>query len=269
MMTSIRGGMGLGDALYVQAVARHLVGRERVEVCTKWPDVFRPLAGVTLSPFRRDRISRLAHYSLRRAVRETDQFEDCCLQAGLTIDVPLRLDWRVVNGDLIARVKGKAAGRPIVLLQLPRAPMDRKDGYGDELVPDLGVIQAVIDRLRGQGAFVVQAGAGVPLHRFTGVDLDLANATSVCELLDLASAADAFLGSVSFIVPLAESLERPVLVVWSRRGLQSKNEIIRWLTPAKVLHGPRSRAVMDDAPGVEIVAAADALCEPIRRPVAV
>lgn len=264
-MIAIRGGSGLGDALYVQAVARHFVSQgHRVEACVhdKWAPVFRALGDkVTVSPFRRERIDVLAHYSTRRRIRETDQFEDCCITAGVGKGVELRLDWEAVPGPLLEKLK--AYRRPIVLLQLPRLPMDRRDGYGDELLPEFCVLQRAIGYLRQRGVVIVQVGAGAPLHRFDGIDVDLANATSVTELIDVASIADACLGYVSFLVPLSESLSKPALFVWSRRGLRSKNEIIAWLTPAKVLHGPLARAMTDDCSEQELSGAIDALCRQI------
>lgn len=261
---AIRSGMGLGDSLYLQAVCRHLVGLgERLEVCTAWPDVFRPLQGkVSISPFRRDRIGRLAHYSLRRHVPETDQFRDCCLQAGITAPVDLRLDWDYpVNTDLVSSLRQR--GKPIIVVQLPRAPMDRKDGFGAELLPDCSVIQSAIDALADR-ALVVQIGSGVPLYKFEGVGVDLANRTSVTDVIDVAWAADAFLGYVSFMVPLSESFNKPSLFVWSRQGLRSKYELIRWLTPKKVLHRTSSCVLVDDCSQQQIAEAANALFEQAR-----
>jgi hypothetical protein len=69
---AIRSGMGLGDALYCQAVARYFVQRgERLKVCTAWPDVFRPLGDmVRLAPFQRSGIDILAHYSARKPIAD-------------------------------------------------------------------------------------------------------------------------------------------------------------------------------------------------------
>lgn len=268
-MTSIRGGSGLGDALYVQAIARHLLvhGAASIEACSAWPDVFRPLNGrCVVSPFRRQNIDRLAHYSLRRMIKATDQFRDCCLQAGIPDDVELRLDWMPENIALIDAVRLESDGRPIVLVQLPRLPMNRNDGYGAELLPDCRVIQRAIDAL-GDAAFVVQVGKGEPLFEFAGLALDLANATDVSDLIDLAFAAHACLGYVSFMVPLAESLDKPALMVWSRRGLTSRNEVISALTPHKVVHKPvLVRHVIDDCGDVELTGAVHALLEQVRCP---
>lgn len=256
-MISIRSGMGLGDSLYLQSVARHLVMQGHlVEVCSKWPDVFLPLGDwVTVSPFRRDRIDRLAHYSQRKD-QKTDQFVDCCLQAGIKEPVDLRLDWTIRNRALVDRVK--AHGKPIVLVQLPREPMDRKDGYGRDLLPDCRVIQRAIDALHGH-ALIVQVGSGAPLYRFERIDMDFAGMTSVSDLLDLAFACDAMLGYVSFFVPLAESFCKPALFVWSRRGLSSKTDYIRTITPAKILHLVSSRHAFDDCSADVVEQAARAL----------
>jgi hypothetical protein len=114
------------------------------------------------------------------------------------------------------------------------------------LLPDCNVIQGAIDALKPH-ATIVQIGKGDALHRFTGLDLDLANATSVSDLLDVAAAADGFLGYVSFIVPLAESLGKPALMVWARAGLESRHEFVRQITPEKIFHRATSHAVIDDS----------------------
>lgn len=259
-MLSIRGGSGLGDSLYLQGVVRHLVSETPgIEVCTDWPDVFLPLKGkIRLSRFRRENITKIAHYTSRKAIPGTDQFQDCCLQVGISEPVEFKLDWRVVDEGLADSVRDAAGARPIVVVGLPRAPLGRKDGVGAELLPDCGVIQRGIDLIGGV-AFIVQVGHGAPLFNFRGIDLDLANRTTVSGLLDVASMADGFLGYCSFIVPLAESLLKPALLVWSRRGLNSPRDFFRQITPEKIFHRPAtSRAVIDDCGEDQLLEAADA-----------
>jgi hypothetical protein len=237
--------MGLGDALYVQSVARHLIEKgESLRVHSAWPDVFRPLGDrAKVVPFSRAGVQIVAHYPSRKRFTQTTQFEDCCLTAGIKERVDLRLDWDPLNLALVDYLRSK---RRVLCVQLPRAPMGRKDGFGAELLPDCSVIQTIIDRLQDR-FFIVQIGSGKSLHEFRGVDLDLANQTSVTDLIDVATAADAFLGYVSFLVPLAESLNKPAMLVWSRRGLRSGQPYISSITPKKILHKPSSRYVMDDA----------------------
>lgn len=253
--------MGLGDALYVQAVARHIIRTrgERLTVCTSWPDVFRPLGdAVRIAPFRRQGINYLAHYSARKQFAHTDQFEDCCIAAGITDPVDLRLDWTLEDRELADRLR--APGKPVILVQLPRAPMGRTDGFGAELLPDCRRIQDAINII-GNAATVVQVGHGAPLFRFSGIDIDLTDRTTVPQLLDVASIADGFLGYVSFFVPLAESFGKPGLFVWSRRGLKGTHPYIQSITPDKILHRATSRSVFDDCSGIEMEQAVETLLE--------
>jgi hypothetical protein len=264
---SIRGGAGIGDALYLQSVARHFVETgEKVEACCDWPDVFRMLAGeVKVSPFRRKPIDRLAHYASRRGVVGTTQFEDCCIQAGIREKVDLRLDWQLVNAGLVEMLR--SSGKPVVVVQMPRAPFGRVDGFGKELLPDCRRIQEAIDYMDGR-ATVVQVGKGVPWFRFSRIDIDLVDRTSARDLIDIGCAADAFLGYCSFIVPLAESFSKPALLVWSRAGLNSPHEVVRTIKPQKILHRPSSRWVMDDCTLEQLRNAVDALCHEIGRKLA-
>ena len=243
-MRTIRGGMGIGDALYLQAVVRHLVAKgERLKVLTAWPDVFLPHAGmIELAPFSRAGVDVLAHYSRRRSW-PTTQFQDCCIQAGLKDPVEFRLDWTVTDPILVQRLQ--ADGRPIVVVQLPRAPMGRTDGVGHELLPDCRRIQEVLDQL-GDRVLKVQVGAGRPLFKFRGLDVDLRDETTVAQLLDVASVAAGFVGYVSYIVPMAECLEKPAALVWSRLGLRSSTGFVRQITPKKILERASSDHVVDN-----------------------
>lgn len=249
--------MGLGDALYVQSIARHLVSRgTALEVRTAWPDLFRGLAPkATVAPFTRDGIHILAHYPTRKKIQVTTQFQDCCITAGISGDVELKLDWVPTNRALIDSLQ---TGLPIVCVQLPRSPMGRTDGFGAELLPNCSVIQKMIDKLKGR-ALVVQIGAGKPLYAFRGIDIDLANKTSVTDLIDVSTVAAGFLGYPSFLIPLAESLAKPVMAVWSRLGLKSGQPYIQQITPAKLLHHSTSRYIVDDANDKSISEAADAI----------
>lgn len=253
-MKSIRCGRGLGDSLYLQSVVRHLLAKDptRLRVRTDYPDVFSQLGDrVETAPFER-RADIVAHYAVRKGIEGTTQFQDCCIAAGLREPVALQLDWQTTDQALVDRVR--AGGRPLLVVQLPRAPMGRTDGFGASLLPDCRAIQRVIDVAR-QTHTIVQIGAGRPLHRFTGIDVNLADKTTVAQLIDVAAAADRCLGYCSFLVPLAESLGKPALFVWSERGLRDGQVYVRRITPAKVLHKPTSSAVMDTASDDELMRA--------------
>lgn len=255
-MKTIRGGMGIGDAIYVHAVARFLVAQGvQLKVATAWPDVYRFLP-VECVPFRRDRIDILAHYSARKP-QPTRQWQDVCITARVPTDTELAIEWRA-TGDIGEQVRRQAGGLPVIAVQMPRAPMGRTDGFGRELLPDCTAIQRLIDAARGR-AFLVQIGAGKQVHRFDGIDLDLANRTTVPELFDLAQAVDGFLGYVSFVVPLAEVMNKRALLVWSARGLKAPLSYVRQITPQKVLEKSTSRWVMDNADRATLLGALDEL----------
>lgn len=219
--------------MYVQAVARHLVrSGQQIVVKSGWREVFSQLP-VKVLPF--DRSADInCHYTLRKG-QPTNQFQDCCLQAGIKEAVDFRLDWAVTDWDLIESVRLKAKGRKVILVQMARRPMDRLDGYGDELLPQRDAYQACVDALSAE-AFTVLIGSGKPMYEVTGASLDLTQKTTVSQLLDLGKSCDGLLGYCSLFVPLAEQFSKRALYVWARAGLRSRTPYIRQITPQKILH---------------------------------
>lgn len=244
-MKSIRCGRGLGDSLYLQSVVRHMLERGglRMRVKSDYPDVFRPLGNrVVVEAFDR-RVDITAHYVVRKSITTTTQFQDCCIRAGIEEPAELRLDWTVTNPGLHAKIR--ETGKPVLVVQMPRAPMGRVDGFGRTLLPDCRAIQQLLDEAR-ETHHVVQIGAGQPLFKLRGIHLDMANKTSVAELIDIVHAADECLGYPSFLVPLAESLDKRAMFVWSARGLRDGQAFIRQITPQKLLSKKTSRHVVDE-----------------------
>lgn len=235
----IRCGRGLGDSIYLHCVSRILALRgESLEVCTNYPGLFKTLP-VSTAPFSRESIDIHAVYTARKK-ELTSQFQDCCISAGITGPYDMKMEWKAK--ELIHLEP------PVVLVALPRAPMDRDDGFGNDLLPDCFRIQQIINNL---DASFVLVGNGEPLYEFSGIDLDLSNNTSITELIDLASTCDGMIGYTSFFVPLAEALNKPGFFVFSSKGLRSKHEFIRQLTPKKLYH-KKNLFVMDDCYTIEI-----------------
>jgi hypothetical protein len=256
---SVRSGRGLGDTLYLQAVVRHLAqGGETFIALSDYPDVFRPLGPrVVVQPFNRVGATILAHYTSRKGMPGSTQFEDCCLSAGIRREVQLRLDWPAPSSDLVRSLRQRADGRPMVCVQLPRAPMGRTDGFGSELLPNCRILQDMVTRL-AERVMIVQIGSGRALHQLNDIDVNLANGTTIAELLDVASVSDGFLGYPSFIIPLAESFDKPAVILWANAGLKSSNPFVRQITPEKLLHKPTGRHVVDTWPAERIQEVLDA-----------
>jgi hypothetical protein len=221
----------------MQSVVRHLLdcGQE-LQVCTDYPEVFLPVKDrVSFDAFSRHNIDILAHYTTRKKDQTTTQWEDVCSTAKIPV-VDLRLDWTVQNVRLTETIDRT---RPLFAVLIPRAPMGRKDGFGKELLPKGDVIQKLINGLN-----TVQVGSGKPLYDLS-VTVDMTNKTSITDMIDIVSVCDGVIGYPSFMIPLAESLNKPGLFVWAREGLNAKGWFVRAITPDKLLHKP-NHFIVDD-----------------------
>lgn len=254
----IRGGAGLGDSIYLRVIAMHLLSRgEEVTVCSDYPDVFDG-AGVRVLPFTRERIDRLCHYTVGKTNPKTKQFDDMLAAGGITGPVPLRMAWETRDTPLVSRLRGEAAGRPIILVHGGCAPMNRTDSFGRELMPEERGFQIALNSLaEEQNAFLVRIGKGPDLYTLVRTHCDLHDQTSVLDLFDLASMCDGVVAQVSYAVPLAEVFDKPLLAIWARAGTApGVHMYIRQILPEKILYKPTSHFCWDDWPAEQIQQAA-------------
>jgi hypothetical protein len=248
----IRGGRGFGDALYVRPITEFFVkAGNRVTVMSDYTDVFRD-SGVTVEPFNRNRIDVTAHYTTGKHNPRTTQWQDVCRSAG--VQTPFSFTWNIRGRALLDRVLGEAKGKPIILVNGGREPMNRIDGFGRSLLPE----RCVFDNLLScfGDCFTVRIGKGRAIYPVK-CDLDLSDATKVADVLDLAQIAAGVIGQCSFAIPLGEVFDKPVLVLWSYRIEKSPQPFIACMTPRKLLSKPSSAFVRDDAgvKGIEDAAA--------------
>lgn len=202
---------------------------------------------VSFAPFARHNINYLCHYT-KRKTEKTNQWEDIYLTAGLK-DVELRIDWKVKNQGLVEEVKSQAQGKKILFVHGGREPMARKDRFGRDLLPNGDVFNRTMRLL--DDFFSVHLGDSELLYPIYA-DKSLNRQTSVSDLLDIASISDAFYGQCSFIIPLAESFNKPLLVVWSNKGLHSGEHYIATITPRKILSKKTSTYIIDDWSDLQI-----------------
>lgn len=242
-MIRIRGGSGLGDAIYLRPIVAHyMAGPSPVEVCSDHAGVFVDM-DCKVSPFSRDRIDVLAHYTQRKFHEKTNQWQDICISARCE-SVELRSMWYIRNAQLVDRLKQDAAGRPIVLVHGGRIPMGRTDGFGKELMPMQRGFDYALQAL--DDCFLVRVGKGADAY-FLDVDVDLNGSTSVPDLLDLGSVCDAVVGQCSLAIPLAEIFDKPLLCIWAASGMhEARHPYIKAITPEKVLSKPTSQFVVDE-----------------------
>lgn len=241
-MKRIRGGSGLGDAIYLRPVADHfLKAGHQVVVMSDYREVFHG-SNARVEPFTRANCNVVAHYTTRKNCPSTNQWQDIAINAGIE-GLALSFKWEVANEVLVKDLQAMAAGKPIVMVNGGRHPMGRADGYARELLPERRAFDAVLAGL--EGCFTVEVGKGNELYPLVA-DCDLSDRTSVSDLLDIASIASGLVGQCSFMIPLAEAFDKPLLVVWAHQGLTSGTEFIRQCTPQKILSKPTSHFVMDD-----------------------
>lgn len=242
----IRAGSGLGDGIYLYSIVKYLANENKktpIKVFCKWKDVFLPLGDrVTVEEFSRANINTLAHYSMRKQIKGTNQFEDMWIQAGIDKSkVKADFDWTPKIGpqrdDLVPAIKAAAKGKPILIVRLPTKPMGRTDNFGIELLPMIEPFARTLRYLKKR-FFTVQIGAGEDMVGIPQdlLDLDMANKTTLPQMFDIAYHADAFFGQCSFIIPLSEGMAKPGLICFSERGMKSKDKFISSITPEKIIH---------------------------------
>ncbi len=231
----IRAGSGLGDSIYLQSIVQHLLKNgEALEVCTNYPDVFLPLKCdlLKISPFSRENVQIIAHYTKRKTLA-TKQFDDSCHEAGIGLrKVQLHLNWKNEK-DIFTKIL-KESDRPKLAVLNYRYPMDRADGFAKELLPKIEVFNSVLKKLNTKYDIVL-VGKGEALQNYENVDFDFSNKTTLNELINIVSSCDAVFSYCSFMVPLAESLNKKSLFCWSGAGLKSQTQYINTITPKKIL----------------------------------
>ena len=242
-MKAIRCASGLGDSVYLRAIAEHFVrAGEKITALSNYPEIFEG-SGCRVEPFRRERVDIVAHYVTGKSNQSTNQWQDVCLAAGVAHPIPFAFDWMVESRRLVDGVRERAAGRSVVIVQGGRTPMARTDGFGKELLPDRQAFEAALTACGD--CYLVAVGKAEPIYRVP-VDEDLTGKTSVSDLLDLFEACDAAVAQVGYAVPMAEVFDRPLLVVWADSGLKAREPYVARITPTKVLSKPTSDWVLDD-----------------------
>lgn len=248
-MFELDGSRGLGDALYVRAVALYLLERgEKLAIFTQWPDVFTDLA-VTVRPLtaytgREDLHHVVSCLHCRVCpVKVMDKFTLSCRQAGIEDDVPLRVDWRPRNPALVERIRRKAGGRPVLLYQPPKiAGSDEQR----EQEPSREAFCRVIDHYAGTH-YRVKTGHGKYVHGYGACEMDLFGKLTVTDALDLCTVADLSFSTPSFLGIMAEAQDKPHLCMFTRRAAVSPYVRARNLTPARFFHKPElGTAIYDE-----------------------
>lgn len=246
-MIQLRASKGLGDAIYMRAIALHLRDRgESVEVFTAWPDVFSDL-GVpvrALAHASGEEDWRYAKPCLHcRIVSGMDAFSMACLQAGVDGPVALRIGWSVRNVALADKVRSAAGGRPVLVYQPPKLARNLNETLSRPRAEAYREALASVAR----GHFVIRLGhPSYTEATRLACDLDLFGSVSVTDAIDVCAIADHIFCEPSYMLAAAEALEKPYTCVFSRRAVDSGRTYISNLTPTRLCHKPRLMTAIFD-----------------------
>ncbi len=245
----INASKGLGDAIYLRVIAAHLREQgEEVCVFTSWPEVFdgldvrlRPLA--ELKPDISDRQAFYCLFCRIKAVRVMDQFSIACAQAGIDEPIPLRLRWTPKNVPLLTRIKQAAGNKKILVYQPPKLASNEDHAT---IRPDIDAFLSRLDSFADW--FRVKIGS----PRFVQAcespcELDLFGKTTVSDALDVCTIGDMAYSDESYLRIVFEALDKPFVVMYSRRVMASPNPRVRNVLPERTINKRHlATAVFDD-----------------------
>lgn len=249
-MINLNGSKGLGDALYVRAVARHLIWKEgkEVTVFTRWPEVFRdlPLKVKALGDVtgREDlhNVVSCGHCRVQQPA-SLDFFTLACRQAGIVDEVDLYIDWKIKDQNLVDGIRRQAKGRRVFVYQSPK----KSSGAEQEAMrPN----RAAFNRFVANHADCFRVRLGHPGFveddQDAPCELDLFGKVSVTDALDVGAGADLMFSDPSFITVMAESMGKRFTAMLSRRAETFPNIRARAATADRLFHNKNLLTVVYD-----------------------
>jgi hypothetical protein len=240
----IRGASGLGDAVYLYPIVK----RYRnlwcdITVLTSYPEIFQGL-NIKTKPFDcKAKVDIDCNYCARKHETGTSQFQDMLILAELGhVDIPFEIhnNWPVP--DKVKLLKERSV--KICLVKSAYLPMNLQSGQVADMIPDYGKMQMLIDKYKDEYKMIL-VGKGHQPHRFKGIYISEQDRTTVSELLGLILISDMIIAQQGFMTAFAEALDKKIIVMFSWKGLQSKNPFFKSITPEKVCTKPTTEWVTD------------------------
>lgn len=232
----IKSASGLGDTIYIYPVARHLLdsGFKNITVMTNYPDVFQDLPVKTIK-HTKDWATYKISYAGAKRKKETDQYQDVLIAAGIPISTPLEIPWEIRNNEIVEHVRKRAKGKKIALISTPYTIFGREDEWGKEYRIDYRKYDEFLSLLRDE-YFIVSTGTKEPIYLLNNVDMSMVRKTSVSDLLDLVYDSDTCVYQVGHMLPICEALNKRSFCFFSAVGMSLDNQFLRTITPSKVIH---------------------------------
>jgi hypothetical protein len=218
----IKSHSGLGDGIYLHPICKHLAKKDKIILLSNYPDIYKDL-NIEVKPHKTPglHVDMRLSYVGRKPIQETNQYQDLLISGGLP-DIPFEIEWKITN-KLYKTKK-------VCLYPEEYKPLGREDGFGKELNIDWSIIDKLKEKYKDEIEFI-KVGQGI---------------TTIIQLIDYAAQCDFSIAPVGHLLSLSEIFNKPILTIFSRRGLSSSNPFIFNITPKKVLCKNTSKYIIDD-----------------------
>ena len=140
----------------------------------------------------------------------------------------------------------RAGKSRLCVVASPYRPFGRADEFGKELT----INYKVMDRIMAAypDLFYIQVGKEPPIHFLSNIDLNLNFKTTPADLMDIVSISEICLCQIGHMLPVAESLNKKVFVIFAENGFKSQSKFITAITPGKTICKRSSEYCVDTEP---------------------
>jgi len=222
---TIKGNSGIGDSVYVRVICEHIP--EITEVMSDYPEVFEGLP-VNVIPHKSNKPANFMRVSYCGDKYRTDttQWQDIARKAGLQPVPPLTSKWDTKEILSTARP-------PFCVVIKPYIPMQRNDGFGDDLEIDIENIDEAIKELKNK-YYIIQCGKGY--KNYNNAEIDYSDKLSLKEYINLLAVADLVISQPGNALPILEAFGRGKGVfVFTKKGERSSSRFIKAINYNKIV----------------------------------
>lgn len=245
----LRTAGGLGDALYIRALLRY-INKKDVFISNGHRSMFDDMDVIRWTGFKEEANTEdiNCQYVHRRDMIETNQFEDTFILSGVKYDdiPPFNLDMDLSKHHIPIDTKFKK----LCLVKLPSYRSTGDIVKNKDMQPDIRLFQSMIDSTKDIYYYVSVGSESDKVDSIKGIDCDLTGKTTEKQLLWLASKSDMILTQCGHMLPIAESLDKKVFVLFSHKSINSDNYITRTATPSKVITKGHVAYAYDNEEGI-------------------
>ena len=220
--------LGLGDAIYAHPIVKRLAElNDHVKVITKYPIVFQGLRDITAVQSASTSINVRLRYKHPNAIPQYTDMLKCVPQVS---HVPFKFNWpfnftaKAVEDwapDLL--IKFHSSEKKLCVIKEPCANHVHKNMHYHRdhkkllfsMAPNVNEVQQWVDDNRDKYFFVAVGDSELhKLPTINGIDFDLLDRTSIHDFLCICAMADAIATQVGHLVPIAQSMGKPLKIFW-------------------------------------------------------